>query len=327
MASALSAVASHESSQNVMLAVDTILVARDSSAASRRALRAGLFFAARMQAGLHILHVFQDQKGVYPTQDLDSVQTELVQSGLVSDQTLKSVSVFAAERQKTAAGPTILRYAEEENVDLVALGTHGRSGMKRVLIGSVAETVIRRADRAVLTVRGREAEEKTALKGIDRILVPVDFSEHALESTRVAMEWAEFYHAQVDLLHVTDDNRRQSGGETSPVGSKEPADQDKASSDLSSSSMVRSKLIEFAKDCSRFDVPVNLHVEGGDAGNAIIEFANGRETDFVVMSTRGRTALERFVLGSVTETVVRHATCPVLTVRTTGQSIRATALE
>lgn len=309
----------------IMLAVDTILVARDASSASRHALRTGLLLAAKMQATLHVLHVFEDQKEVYPTQDLHSVGRELIQSGLVSDQTLKSLSILAAERQETAVGSTILRYAEEETVDLVALGTHGRSGMERVFIGSVAETVIRRADRAVLTLRERK-REKAAFESIDRILVPVDFSEFALESTRVAMEWGELYGAQTDLLHVANRGRPESDGETPPPETDEP-DRNGVSPDCSTLSTPRSQLVELAKAGRRFDVPTNLHVENGDVADAITDFADRHETDLVVMSTHGRTGIKRFVLGSVTETVLRQASCPVLTIRNAGQSIRATALE
>jgi len=309
-----------------MLAVDTILVARDSSSASRRALRTGLLLATRMQATLHVLHVFEEQKEVYPTQDLDAVRRELVQSGHTTDQALESVSVHASERQGTDAGPTILHYAEEENVDLIALGTHGRSGVKRVFIGSVAERVIRRANRAVLTVQDREAEEERAsLESIDRILVPVDFSRYALEATRVATEWAGLYGAQADLLHVTDQDRLRPGDGKSAGETDETNSEDRPSTSPSTAT-VRSQLVEFAKDGCRLDVPVNLHVESGDIGDAIVEFISRRGTDLVMMATRGRTAIQRLVLGSITETIVRHATCPVLTVRTTGQSIRATAL-
>lgn len=305
-----------------MLAVDTILVARDASPASRRALRTGLLLAAQMEAALCVLHVFDDQKRVHPTQGLDAIRRELVEAGLTSDRKLKSLSIRAAEREGANPAATILRCAEEEGADLVALGTHGRSGMNRVFTGSVAETVIRRASRAVLTVRDRE-EDMFAFGSIDRILVPIDFSEFALESTRVAMEWGELYGAHADLLHVADGNRLQSTTEASP----RETDHDASSSGSSPVAAGRSRLVELAKAGRRFDVPTNLHVEHGDVGDAIISFAATHETDLVVMATHGRTGMKRVVLGSVTETVLRHVSCPVLTIRAIGQSIRATALE
>jgi nucleotide-binding universal stress UspA family protein len=308
-----------------MLAVDTILVARDASPASRRALRTGLLLAAQMEATLCVLHVFDNRKSVHPTQGLDAVRRELVEAGLTSDRKLKSLSIRSAEREGANPTATILRYAAEIGADLMVLGTHGRSGMKRVFTGSVAETVIRRASRAVLTVRDR-SEDLVAFGGIDRILVPIDFSEFALESTRVAMEWGELYGAHADLLHVDDGNRRQSTTEA-PSGETDVQDHDAASSGSSPVAEGRSRLVELAKAGRRFDVPTNLHVMHGDVGDAIIDFAATHETDLVVMATHGRTGMKRVVLGSVTETVLRHVSCPVLTVRATGQSIRATALD
>lgn len=286
-----------------MVSVDAILVARDFSPVSRRASRMGLGLAAKMRASLHVLHVFETKKKAHPTQDLDVMRGELAESGFSSEQSLTAVPILPAEQQGSAVAPTILQYAEEEDVDLIVLGTHGRGGMKRVFIGSVAETVVRRADRAVLTVRGEAGEDAAAPGGIDRILAPVDFSERATEATRVAMEWAELYDAQTDLLHVLED------------------DQDVPSA------RARSQLVDFAKDRSRFDVPINLHVERGNAGDVIAHFANTRETGLVVMATRGRTGFKRSVLGSVTETVVRNTICPVLTIRPSGASIRATTID
>lgn len=285
-----------------MVSVDSILVARDFSPVSRRVIRMGLGLAAKMRATLHLLHVYRDRKKAHPTHGLDAIRQELAESGFSSEQSLEDVPVLAAERQGTTVAPTILQYAEEEDVDLIGLGTHGRRGMKRVFTGSVAETVVRCANRAVLTVRG-EAEDETAAPGsIDRILAPVDFSERATESTRVAMEWAELYDAQTDLLHVVD------------------ADQYLPSAE------VRSRLVEFAKDRCRFDVPTNLHVERGPVGDVIADFANARGTGLVVMATRGRTGFRRSVLGSITETVVRNAISPVLAVHPSGKSIRATTI-
>jgi len=72
-------------------------------------------------------------------------------------------------------------------------------------------------------------------------------------------------------------------------------------------------------------VPVAVHVRSGAAASTIAAFAEAEEADAIVMSTRGRTGLERFLLGSVAEAVIRHVPCPVLTVRTYGRSIRALA--
>ena len=87
------------------------------------------------------------------------------------------MAVRRVEERGIAAAPVILEYARDEEVDLVVLATHGRRGVRRMLMGSVAEEVVRLAARPVLTVRPDGAQEHG--EPPRRILVPVDFSDHS----------------------------------------------------------------------------------------------------------------------------------------------------
>lgn len=297
-----------------MLVVNKILVPRDFSSVSSRVLRHGFALAAKMEAQLDVLHVTNRADSPYPAHDLPAVRDELRQAGVAAE-ALRSVIVEGVTRQGDDVAETIRAYADEEEVDLIAVGTHGRRGPRRVLLGSVAEAVVRRADRPVLTVRG-EGEQATARPGqIERILVPVDFSEYALEASRVAVEWGRLFDAQVDLLHVLTKNSEFA------LSAEDPQAPSEADGGLEA--RARRALLAMRKNMNALNVPIDTHVQAGSATDTIHEFVEAQDADFVVMSTHGRTGMERFLLGSVAETVVRSVPCPVLTVRAFGRSIRA----
>lgn len=303
-----------------MLTINNILVPRDFSAVSDQALRHGFALAAHMGATLHVLHAevphAAENRETYdsdPTSDLDSIREELTRAGAAPEEALDSVSLVGSMRRDVAAAPAILRYAADEEVDVIVLGTHGRRGASRILLGSVAEEVVRRADRPVLTVRGEEDPPDSVPGPVDRLLVPVDFSEHAQEATRVAKEWAALYEAQIDLLHVVEENLHPAfyvGGVQSAYDA-DPNIEEK----------VRDELTAFADEVGGPDVPIDVHAGPGSAAPTIAEFVEENDVDLVAMSTHGRTGMERFFLGSVAEKVVRHVPCPVLTVKAFGRSL------
>ncbi len=303
-----------------MLAIDDILVARDFSSVSDRALRHGLDLAARTGATLHVLHaeVLHDLEGrsrdrPSPTEGLAALRQELASGGGLSADALDSVRVEEVIRRDVSPAPALLNYAAEQDVDLIAMGTHGRRGASRVLLGSVAEEVVRRADRSVLTVRGAEAEQMPPAGQISRILVPVDFSDYSQEALRTAEACAQVYEAEVHVLHVVEENLHPAfyvGGVRS-IYDVEPDLDEK----------VRASLTEFVSTVMSHSDAVETHVRTGSAPSEIAEFVEAEGMDLVTLSTHGRTGLERFFLGSVAEKVVRHVSCPVLTTKAFGQSL------
>jgi len=302
-----------------MLSLDNLLVARDFSSVSDRALRHGFDLAARTGATLHVLHadVLHDGAGSEhpaPTEGLNALREELKETTSVSAAALDAVSVVEATRRDVAPAPAILRYAADEAIDLIALGTHGRRGPSRILLGSVAEEVVRRADVPVLTVRGEDdGDRPSPLPSLDRILVPVDFSDHAREALRTAAEWASLYDARIDVLHVVEEDLPAAfyvGGVQS-IYDVEPDLDEK----------VRDRLTDFVSGVLGSTDGIRPHMRTGSAAPSIAEFVDEHDVDLVALSTHGRTGLERFLLGSVTEKVVRHVHCPVLTVKAFGQSL------
>lgn len=304
-----------------MLTLNNLLVARDYSSVSDRAVRHGLDLAARTGAALHLLHVevlhqIEDRSADRPSpaDGIEAFRDRLKQDGAASPAALDAVTVVEETRRDVSPAPALLNYADDESIDLILLGTHGRRGASRVLLGSVAEEVVRRARQPVMTVRGKEEEGRTPVPGvIDRILVPIDFSAYAREALRTAHEWATLYDAEIDVLHVVEEDLHPAfyqGGVTS-IYDVEPDLDEK----------VRAKIETFVEEVLGTTEGVEAHMTTGSAPSAITTFVEKNETDLVCLSTHGRTGLERFFLGSVAEKVVRHVSCPVLTVKAFGTSL------
>jgi len=140
---------------------DRILLPTDGSDASDRAVEQAVGLAREMGAELHVLFVVEDIPYAPEMMD-DTVEEELQGIGEEAIAAIEAradeagVDVVSAIR-KGAPHSAILEYADGEGVDAIVMGTHGRSGLDRYLLGSVTERVVRTADVPVLTVRMTEA--------------------------------------------------------------------------------------------------------------------------------------------------------------------------
>ena len=144
-----------------MINLKTILVPSDFSECSDAALRYGLELARRFDAELHLLHVVQDPATQpWAAEGLSVPLFEAVDQWQKDARQRLINAVPAGDMRRVTAVTTvatpcqeILRYAADENVDLIVMGTHGRGGVSHMLLGSIAERVVRRAPCPVLTVR------------------------------------------------------------------------------------------------------------------------------------------------------------------------------
>lgn len=303
-----------------MLPLNRILHPTDFSPVAEAALAAALDMAVHFGAELHVLHVLEDTArpaaspdATLPAEDnLDIRLHEVVnaQLGRLHRTEQERLRVEYSLEHDLAPAPAIVRYAGTHRAGLIVMGTHGRHGVQRLFMGSVAERTVRRASCSVLTVREQPASKQQAKKPvtrqINRILVPLDYSEHSEAMLRVACALAESFEAQLDLLHVVEMPLFvgiYSGVLT--AGDFVP--------DLRERS--HEKLQRLWEQVHAEGVVAKLHVEEGHATARIIDFAARCGTDLIVIASQGRSGLERFLIGSVTERVVRFAECPVLTFR------------
>ena len=297
-----------------MTGIARLLVPTDFSSASDDALAFAKRLAEPLGASLDVIHAFEDP---FTTAAFAAeVYTPLPPS--LREDLLREADRRLAERlpveqrvrfNGTSAivpGPparAIVDYAAQHGTDLIVLGTHGRTGAQHLLLGSVAERVIRTAPCPVLTVR--QAPERA----IRTILVPTDFSESSDAALEYAVRLAERLGASVQLLHVLDDPFLADGLAVEAYISEAPA--------------VRTALLEDAR--SRLaNQPIPAHASAliverevlfGHGASTIAEYAGARAADLIVMGTHGRSGLVHLLMGSIAERLVRTAPCPVLTVR------------
>lgn len=212
-----------------------------------------------------------------------------------------------------AVAPALLNYADEHEIDLIVMGTHGRRGVRRLFIGSAAEEVVRRADCPVITVR--EQKEPDDIGHPTSLLVPVDFSTHSREALQYARVVADSYGSHLTLLHIVEETLHPAfyGPGLGSVYDAKPDIKDRAVEQLK----------KFYQKTQGPDVDAHFTARPGRAARAIVKYAEEEAHDLIVMATHGRTGFEHFTMGSVAEKVVRRAPCPVFTVKSFGKSLLA----
>ncbi|HET6613646.1 MAG TPA: universal stress protein [Kofleriaceae bacterium] len=191
--------------------------------------------------------------------------------------------------------------------DLVVIGTHGRTGLKRFLLGSVAERVVRLSTESVLVARAPAGPE-SARHGFARILVPTDFSDLAEAALTMSLSVATA-KARIDIVHAW-----QIPASVTAYAPARVVD--------AAFGGLREQLIadiEKRGKClvSRFSRPeksVRFFALEGSPAAAILAHLGDRRYDLVVMGAHGRRRMKRLIVGSVVERVIRHAPCSVLAV-------------
>jgi nucleotide-binding universal stress UspA family protein len=212
--------------------------------------------------------------------------------------------ILAVERSDAPADE-ITSYARTHAIDLIVMGTHGRGRMAHLLLGSVAERVARTAPCPVLTMR--DAPHVEDLEGI-RILVPTDFSPSADAALGCARRLAARLSGSIRLLHVVEHLGfgASYGSELSfPEAAVREEQVAHARTDLSH----RNRLDGDSR------VRVTSDVLLGPSSTMIADYAGDNGFDLIVMGTRGRGGFARLLIGSVAESIIRTAPCPVLTVK------------
>jgi nucleotide-binding universal stress UspA family protein len=293
--------------------IDTVLVACDFSSAAARALAHGVDVAARMGGRLYLLHVHE-----VPADPFAHGPPSVEAQGATLQQPFRERcrnilapygrapsddDVSCLLHEGRAAAPAIVHCAEANDVDLLALGTHGRRGVRRLLLGSVAEEVLRTAPCPVLTTRAHEARPRT--DALQRLVVPVDFSEASREALRFAAGLALVYGLPLTLVHVVDlptlptlYNLEVSGRSPDEIEAR-----------------VHAELEMWGRSVAAVEQEVSVLVETGDPVSVLLDCA-AAPTDLLVMATHGLSGVKRRVLGSVAEGILRRAAGPVISGRT-----------
>ena len=287
----------------------TIVVATDFSPTAEHAQRVAHRLAAAFGAELHLLHVRvlledphlgEEQRHQFERMlsDSDASTRGALEAAGAAAADVRTVPHLVRGLSESEA---IAETARDLDADLIVMGTHGRRGLSHVLLGSVAERVVRSAPVPVLTVR----QDSVDLESVRRILVPHDFSSHSEGAIRVAGAWADALGSSITLFHAVE-----------PVVYPDFYAVDVLPGELSERLQRRSRdALEEAASTLLAGRTCEVRVVAGRAGEAIVETAVPTDFDLVILGTRGLSGLEHLLLGSVAEGVIRRASVPVLSVR------------
>lgn len=285
--------------------IDKIMVAADFSAESDNALEHALDIARHTDAEIVLVHacpVIEPDELLQPSQDWARLMSDKLAANRalleemrvrVSGQGVR-VSHMVID-DEPAQG--IIEAAEQLGADLIAMGTRGRTGVERIMLGSVAERVIRNSPVNVLVARSGHRPSG----GYQRILVATDFSANADRALELAAALVA-RGGTIDVRHYWH----------APVFGPIP-DPDKLDDEAYRSTSERGaeRLERYRSD----DYHIKFTATGGLAKKEILDQLD-HEThepyDLVAMGSHGRTGVKRLFLGSVAETVIRHAGCSVL---------------
>ncbi len=204
----------------------------------------------------------------------------------------------------------IARLAEEKNADLVVSATQGRSGLKRFVLGSVTERLMRTLPCPLLVIRGPERDYVTSMDkeiGFQRILVGCDFSPYSELTFQYGVSLAQEFQSEVHLAHVIEPAAYKDLLRA-PMEQTEGFEQD-----------LRKKLNEKLAEM----IPEEVHnwctlkttLLAGQPHEELTKYAAAHDVDLIVLGVRGHSLVETLFVGSTTDRVVRKAPCPVLSVR------------
>lgn len=302
---------------NIVLFVtfDRILFPTDFSTCADRALTYAVDLTDRVDARLHFLHVVNELSpelyGISDPQERATALRSQIRAGaetrlhdLVPDTQGANIETTVVLRSSYDVGDAIIEYVDEESVDFVVMGTHGRKGLDRLMLGNIADTVLRQASCPVMTVREEVADSDRV--DVGRILAPVDFSETSRKALSLADDVAQAYQAELHLLFVAEKRFVPTFSDTGLPGVSV------VEMDPSIVENAEAGLRQLGESLGRPDDQTRYHVRNGRATEEIIDCADASKMDLVVMGTRGLGGVDRILLGSTTETVARRAPCPVV---------------
>ena len=292
-----------------------ILLPTDLSSSARGALRYAAAMAEIHRAELHILHVLtvHDYDPVSARQAMAELQEalETIEADMAREveseaegHKHRGVTVRSATVRSVSAFDAILGYAEANDIDQIVMGTHGRTGLKYVLLGSVTEKTVRHAHVPVLVVgEGQRAfVDEHGKISLGRIMYCTDLSPASRIAAPRARNEANAHGAELLVCHVL----TAAAGYDKDGGEHVPED-------------LRKRVNKTVKNEADglFGTDYNLHVEVSTqpVARALAEVAKRKVVDLIVMSSQGRQGLQEHFIGSVAERLVRLSPCPICIIK------------
>lgn len=295
--------------------LNRILCATDFSDLSNQTIPFGIALAKSFSARLYVCHIidlpFAAMNGEI---QLDPIEQQKQMMAYAQEQLAQLFEKESVDWEPLVSiGHTadeISRIVEKKRIDLVISATHGRSGLKRLLLGSVTERLMRILSCPLLIIKGRE-ETQVLIKETDfppgRILVGCDFSADSGLAFQYGLAMAQEFEAELHLVHVVEP----------------PVYQNVLVPSVAPGGLTRESILDQLTDKLARMVPEEVKnwcdlkttLREGKPDEELTRYAELNDMDLIVLGVRGHSLVETVFIGSTTDRVARRAPCPVLSVR------------
>ena len=286
--------------------IKRVLFATDFSTCAHHAEEYVASLSTVYGATVEVLHVLELYPGIYPAVQ-DHQETDERLADAVHRLQRKTIPV-TGHQMIGIPSVQICQAAMQHDTDLIVLGTHGRTGLEHIILGSTAERVLTIAPCPVLTVREPEGPERRHT-GVpitfEHIVVSIDFSDCSMDALEYGIQMAKDVGASLTLLHVLEP---VSYGDDLTLG--HTPDQGRVDQ------QVDSQLRAYVTTIQSAGVSARQMIRSGVPADSILECVRSSACDLIVMGTHGRRGISRILNGSVAEVVLCRASCPVFAVRT-----------
>ncbi|MBK8205763.1 MAG: universal stress protein [Planctomycetes bacterium] len=286
-----------------------VVIPTDFSDTAQTAVNLGAEIAAYYKSTIDLVNAVDATVYAYAGYPFASLSKELLTSAEDALRRAKlpaSTAALKVNRYVLSGSPAteVVEHAKRHSADLIVVGTHGHGAVARFLLGSVADRVLHHATCPVIVTKkpqGTVKHPKKKVKPFSRILFPTDFSKTAGKALARAVALTEDMDAELFVLHVVDDSLVTTHVEDERT-------------------IILKELRRHALDEMKKQLPAELlqnfetigAVKRGEPGKQICAFAEANHCDLIVMGSHGRTGVERALMGSVADKVVRRAKCSVL---------------
>lgn len=319
-----------------------IMCTIDFSEFSDNTLSYGKLLASEFNSKLYLCHIVPDS--IYVSGHLSSyvdylgLETEFIKNArarleAMSDKMDLEYEIIVSSGHPATQIDTIAR---EKNIDMVIAATHGGSGMKRFLIGSVTDRLVKLLNCPLLVLHP-QAKESAVLDEdkvkIKKILVGCDFSMDSELAFEYALSLAQEFQTQLHLAHVVRPEDQLHFSNTEIIHRQENyastwdrllypnLEKRYTSENLQKKQTeyqdLEARMIDMVpRECQSWCTPITALLIG-EPYKELVEYANLQEIDMIVLGIRGHSLLEKFLVGSTTDRVISRASCPVLAVRHT----------
>ena len=286
-----------------------ILVPLDGSELAKMAMTPAVEIASFMEAEVHCLQVVTGltlNLDPYLNQRIINAREQMANLYLRSLRRRfdKSEVEIITSTTSGAAAKSIIDYAKKEDINLIVMSSHGQSALSRWVYGNVAIKILRRAPCDTLMIRPLGTTESLPKK---RVMVPLDGSPLSELALKPAVALASVWELDIMLLRVSP----PLFSDQDPISSHDFFDE--IEEKLNEEAMAY--LLDIQAVQARDSLSISVETASGPEAATLVDMANKNEVDLIVMSSHGRSGVGLWLMGSVSDKVLRKASCATLIVR------------